>query len=405
MPRAREKVAEPMRILVLTPWYPAPDHSYRGAFVREHAKAARLAGHEVTVLDLRGGPTRRRGLWHLEEELDPALTEGITTYHVRQRSLPIPGSRGLIYVWSAIRASLQVRARGFQPDVVHAHVYVAGIPGVVVGTLLGAPVVVTEHSTLFPLRKIGRFTTWLTRRAFGRAARVMPVCAFLQRAIEAYGVKARFQLIPNAVDTSVFHPAPSKTRRHSPRRLVFVGNLEPTEHKGFPTLLDALELLRKQRTDWTLDVVGDGPSRGRYQDRVAASPIAAMIAFHGSQSKPEIAEMMRASDLFVLPSRFENQPSAIIEAMASGLPVVSTTVGGIPEMVSEADGILVPPGDAKALVGALDHVLSRTRSYDGRGIAARAAARYGLAAVGSLLSETYAAAVAARGKRASPSPE
>jgi glycosyltransferase involved in cell wall biosynthesis len=388
-----------MKILVLTPWYPAPGHPYLGIFVREHVKAARLAGHELVVLDLRGGPARRGGLWHLEEELDPALTEGITTYHVRQRSLPIPGSRALIYFWSAIRASRQIRSRGFRPDVIHAHVYVAGIPGVIVGRRFGVPVVITEHSTLFALRKIGRVMAWLTRRAFGRAASVMPVCVFLQRAIEAYGVKARFQLVPNAVDTTVFHPAPSKARRRGPRRLIFVGNLERTEHKGFPTLLKALTLLSERRTDWTLDVVGEGPSRPAYEDRVAASPLSKAIAFHGSRSKREIAEMMRASDVFVMPSRFENQPCVIIEAMASGLPVVSTAVGGIPEMVSDGDGILVPPRDPAALADALDRVLADPGSYDGREIAARAAARYGLAAVGSLLDQTYTAVVEAHGKR------
>lgn len=384
-----------MKVLFLTPWYPTPDYAYAGVFVREHAKAARAAGNELVVLHLRGGPARR-GLWELEQDLDPNMTEGIVTYHVRQRSLPIPGTRPLVYAWSAVQASRRIRAQGFRPDLIHANVYTAAIPGLLVGKVFGVPVVVTEHSTLFALRKIGRGMALLTRSAFGRAVRVMPVCAFLQRAIEAYGIRARFTLIPNAVDTAVFHPAPSKTRSSGPHRLIFVGNLEPTEHKGFPTLLEALSLLRERRADWTLDVVGDGPSRPHHEKSVAASALAGAIAFHGSRPKPEIAEMMRNSDLFVMPSRFENQPCVIIEALASGLPVVSTTVGGIPEMVSSADGVLVPPEDAKALAEALDQVLSNPGSYDGRDIAARAAARYGLAAVGSQLGEVYTAAVATR---------
>ena len=382
-----------MKILVLAPWYPSPDHTYQGIFVREHAKAARQAGDELVVLDLRGEPARKGPLWHLEEEKDPALTEGITTYHVRQRSLPIPGSRGPLYFWSAIRATRQIRARGFRPDVIHAHVYSAGIPAVIAGKLSGTPVVITEHLTLFPLRKMGRLAIWLTRRAYRRAACVMPVCQYLQRGLEAYGIRARFTLIPNAVDTSVFHPGPPKARRGGPRRLIFVGNLEPTEHKGFPTLLRALTRLRERRADWTLDVIGEGPSRSSYEERVASSPLAGAVTFHGSRSKRDIAEMMRASDLFVMPSLFENQPCAIIEALACGLPVVSTTVGGIPEMVSPADGLLVAPEDEAALADAIDRVLSNPGGYDGRDIAARAAARYGLAAVGSLLHETYLSAV------------
>ncbi len=139
--------------------------------------------------------------------------------------------------------------------------------------------------------------------------------------------------MPNAVDTAVFRDDP-KHRAERVKRLVFVGNLEPRGHKGFPTLADALEALRQKRTDWHLDVVGDGPSRAEYEQLSAARGLDGMVTFHGSRPKPEIATTMRSSDLFVLPSRFENLPCVIIEAMTSGLPVVSTKVGGIPEMVS-----------------------------------------------------------------------
>ena len=390
-----------MRVLFLTSWYPSPENRYDGVFVREHAKAVRASGDDVVVLHVPGISGLRRGLWRMEEEADPKLSEGIPTYHVRHRSVSVPGSRRLsfwisygLYVWSVIEAFRRLRGRGFQADVIHAHVYTAAVPAVVVGRLFRLPVVSTEHYTGFPRRTLDSGSARRARFAYRRVARVLPVCVYLQRAIEAYGIRATYEVVPNAVDPAQFFPADRKIRGN-PQRLIFVGALEPTHHKGFPTLLEALDRLLERRRDWHLDVVGDGTLRPEYERRVAASSLAPFIDIHGPKPKREVAEMMRASDVFVLPSRFENLPSVVIEAMASGLPIVSTTVGGIPEMVSDRDGILVPPEDPAALADALDRVLSNAEPFDGADISARATARYGLAAVGSQLQAIYSSVVSA----------
>jgi glycosyltransferase involved in cell wall biosynthesis len=106
--------------------------------------------------------------------------------------------------------------------------------------------------------------------------------------------------------------------------------------------------------------------------------------------------MMRASDLFVLPSRFDNLPCAVVEALASGLPVISTTVGGIPELVDEQSGRLVPPDDPGALAGALQSTLENIDAFDRSAIAAAADDRYSLEVVGKRLTQIYESALAAR---------
>lgn len=378
-----------MKVLFITNWYPTSENTYGGVFVREHAKAVRTAGNEVVVLHTARASKECRGLWKLEEELDPSLNEGIPAYHVYHRSLPPRGASYPLYLWSAIKAFRRLRAEGFEPDVIHAHIYDAGVPAAMIGKRFGYPVVITEQYSGFPQRQLNKASVWKARYAFGHAGCALPVSDYLQNAISAYGIHPRFEIVPNVVDTSLFFAAERKAKRDGEKKMVFVGNLEPTHIKGFPTLVAALVSLRERRRDWRLDVIGEGPARSEYERMVAESGLAEFVAFHGTKRKGEVAEMMRAADLFVLPSRYDNMPCAVVEAMASGLPVVSTAVGGIPEMVSKGTGILVPPSDPPALANALDSVLSNLDSYDRVKIADAARSRYGLEAVGAQLQRIY----------------
>lgn len=382
-----------MNVLFFTSWYPTREFTYGGVFVREHAKAVRAAGHDVVVLHLAGSrPEWDGGLWTMEEELDPALSEGIEAHHVFHRAAPVRGASYALYLWSAAQAYRRLRDSGFRPDVVHAHVYAAGVPAAAVAGRNGTPLLVTEQFTGFPRRTLGRTDVWKARYAYNRAARALPVSRDLQEAMRSYGIDVPAEVVPNVVDTSLFFPPEEPKTEESARRLIFVGNLEPSQHKGFPTLLDALARLRGRLPDWRLDVVGGGPERPAYEASAAELGLQDTVVFHGSQTKPRIAEMMRAADLFVLPSRFDNLPCAIVEALASGLPVVSTTVGGIPELVDERSGRLVPPDDPVALSEAIDDVLGNLERYNRDAIAAAARGRYGLDVVGEQLSRIYEAA-------------
>jgi glycosyltransferase involved in cell wall biosynthesis len=255
------------------------------------------------------------------------------------------------------QAFRQVVSEGFRPHIIHAHFYEVGVPAVLIGKFYNTPAVVTEHFSGFPRKTIRGLESWKAKFAFERASSVMPVSKSLQEAIEGYGINARFQDIPNVVDTNLFTPAPFPQTKNYLKRLLFVGLLDLSHNKGVPYLLTALASLRESRDDWLLDIVGDGAARAEYESMAVDLGLADKVTFHGLKTKGDVSEFMREADIFVLPSLFETFAVAAAEALATGLPVLATRSGGPEEFITADVGLLVPPGDAKAFCEGLDFIL------------------------------------------------
>jgi glycosyltransferase involved in cell wall biosynthesis len=285
-------------------------------------------------------------------------------------------------------------AQGFRPDVIHAHVYEAGLPAVLIGRLHKIPVVVSEHYTGFPRKLLSRREVRKAKLAFRLAKNVLPVSHSLQRGIEAYGIRARFQVIPNVVDTSLFYPALSKPSDRDPNRLLFVGLLDPSHKKGVPYLLRALAQLQERREDWHLDIVGDGEARTEYERMARELGIADKVSFLGLKPKEEVAEFMRQADLFVLPSLYETFAVVVAEALACGIPVLATRSGGPEEFVTNDVGMLVPPGDSHALCEGLDYMLSHLDDFIPANISNYANRRFSPESIGAQLQAIYEQAIA-----------
>lgn len=151
--------------------------------------------------------------------------------------------------------------------------------------------------------------------------------------------------------------------------LVFAGALG--ERKGTDVLLDALGRLAADGVKFTCSIMGGGDVDG-YTAEAERLGLARRVRFLGWQSEQAVRDEMRQSSIFVLPSRRENQPVAILEAMALGLPVVSTAIGAIPEQVEDGvTGFIVPPGDATALAHALAKLITSADLRRRQGTAAR----------------------------------
>ena len=377
---------ERLKVLFVTNWYPTSDEPAKAVWVREHAKAVRLYD-DVAVLHCVGCDPNLTRLWRMQAEADGRLTEGIPTYRMWYRPSPIPGASYCTYVWSVFRAFKHVVDNGFSPQVIHVHVYDAGWPAVLIGKLNHIPVVVTEHFSSFPRRLLGRLDVCKAWLALRWADRVLPVSCHLQEAIEHYGIHARFQVVPNVVETALFSPAASVQRDGNPKRILFVGQLVPV--RGVLYLLQAISRLRQARDDWHLDIVGDGAAREEYEHLAVDLKLCDKVTFHGLKTRTEVAEFMRRADLFVVSSLAETFSVPAAEALASGTPVLATRCGGPEEFVGEDVGLLVSPGNAEALSNGLDTMLDHLHLYSREHLSQHVRERFSPERVGAQLHAVY----------------
>jgi glycosyltransferase involved in cell wall biosynthesis len=294
-----------------------------------------------------------------------------------------------VYVWSIFQAFRQIASEGTRPHVIHAHSYDAGLPAILIGKIYRIPAVVTEHSSEFPRKRLGRLGPYVARFAFEKAELVMTVSKSLQKAIEAYGIKARFRVVPNVVDINLFKPATSVRSRNGLKWLLCVGLFNPSHIKGMPYLLKALALLQEYRDDWHLDIVGDGPARTDYERLKAELKLGDRVIFHGAKTKQEVAEFVRQADLFVLPSLFETFSLATAEALAAGTPVLATRCGGPEEFITDDVGLLIPPASASALCKGLDYMLEHLETFSSERISSYAKKRFSPQTVGDKLHRIY----------------
>jgi glycosyltransferase involved in cell wall biosynthesis len=167
-----------------------------------------------------------------------------------------------------------------------------------------------------------------------------------------------------------------------PPRVLCVAGHKP--YKGLPVLIDACAILRDEGLALRCDIVGDGPMRAELEERIRELGLEGTVSLAGAKPQEVVTKMMADASLFVLPSiiaadgQMEGIPVALMEAMASARPVVTTSLSGIPELVKDGvSGLLVPPGDAVAFAAAMKRVLQQPEMAEEMGRHGQQAVRAG----------------------------
>ncbi len=371
-----------LKVLFLPAWYPTAKNPVAGVFIKEHAKAVSLYNDVIVLYSEETG----KGVKGLSKTISDKIEGGIRTVRIKHKKSPLPKTSLFIYIWSIFAAFRRLLKEGWVPDVIHAHVYSAGVPAVILGKICKIPVIITEHWTAFPQRIVGKFDILKARFAMNRANILLPVSQDLKKAIESYGIKNKFRVVPNVVNSEIFYPSLNKNKSDK-KRILLVALLSPI--KGIPYLLQALAQLKEKRQDFVLDIVGDGPNRQEYEELTKKLQLDEMVKFYGLKTKVEVAEFMRGCDFFVQPSLFETFGVIYIEAMACGKPVVATNLSVFQEKISKDRGMLVSRENSDALSEAIAHMLDHYQDYSSEKIAQYVKDKFSYGVVGKELDDIY----------------
>jgi len=373
-----------MRVLVLARVYPNVRQPTYGLFVRERAR--HVAAHcqlEVVAplarfpFDGVAGRTARHLVPRLERD------GAIVVHHPSVISIPAVGKSfdGLLYALTLFPFLRRLRQR-FAFDLIDAHFgYPDGVAAVLLGRALGCPVTVTLRGAELDLPRSA-----LRRAQLGaalRRAHVIAVCRSLATLASDLGVDpARVRVIPNGVDVRLFHPGDRRDARtrlglpHDRPLLVSVGGF--ITRKGHERVLERLPALVSQCSGLLFAAIGNS---GGVHSRLPAIErlihrlhLGDHVRLAVERPHDEIASWLRAADLFCLATEREGWSNAICEALACGLPVVTTAIDGNREIVRDGrDGYLVPRADYDALIAAIVRALDTP--WDRAAIARRAAQR------------------------------
>lgn len=310
------------------------------------------------VLVGKGEPDRGGIPTFLEMLLESGLTE---TYDVQFLNLAHAGPReGGRASWGNLRRTgtdaLAVWRESRNGDIIHIHSALAPLVTLLRAGVLalaarigGAHVLLHAHGGRIELWMTTRRRRLVARLALAAADRVAAVSEGSRSALEDALGGRRVAMVENGVETEVFRPA---AEGHAPPRVLYVGLLTP--RKGVVDLIRASGMLRERGVDHELWLAGGAPDEGPAAETEVRVAAGEGVRFLGPVARAAMPDLYRNVDIFCLPSWWEAAPLTVLEAMASGLAVVATSVGDVPRIVANAEtGILVPPRDPGALADAL----------------------------------------------------
>jgi L-malate glycosyltransferase len=372
------------RVLFLTHWYPSAEMPVNGNFIREHARAAALY-NPITLIHIQGVDDR------LEENYDCERREegNLTEIRLRYRRTLIPRMTWLRRMRGVDQIVQEMTRSERKPEVIHANVFSSADLAAYLSFRYQIPAVISEHATSYPRRAFGFFEAAKIRFFNNRLRRILPVSEDLARHMQAYGIRTRCQVVPNVVDTKCFYPRMDGKKRNGDKpQILMVARLAAV--KGVDGFLAALKRLSTRGKEFNASLVGDGPERPNLENMVRQLNLEEQVTFCGVKSRQEVAELLRQADLLALTSYWENQPVVLLEALASGLPVVAPRVGGIPEVIKAEHGALIEPGDVESIAAGLTSVMEHLEDYDAHAVARYAQDNFSYEVVGRQFSQIYA---------------
>jgi glycosyltransferase involved in cell wall biosynthesis len=373
----------PGRILIIPSWYP-PDGGY---FFKEHSEAMQRTGWQVDVL-----VNRVVGIRKILQQGRSALggyrvgkENGLRV--IRSVYLKIPGSEEKnIQKWAAGTARLYKRyEKEFgKPDLILTHsVTWAGFAASLINKLYGIPYVVVEHRSFFvwstekARNMVKPYYLPFFEEAYRNCSRLVLVSESLLTGLKELlpWIEEKTLTIPNMIREDMFMP-PSVVRNRDPFVFLWAGRLEHV--KGVDLLIEAAQILKERGTNnFFIRLAGKGSLQNELEKQAREAGVSDVFTFLGRISREEMQKEMQMAACFVLPTRYEAFGAVLIEAMATGLPVIATRSGGPDALVNNDNGILIDTENAEQLAGAMEDMMHRINEFSEQKIRKQTMERYG----------------------------
>ena len=302
-----------------------------------------LAGTEIATYNIAKHLAKRGHEVHVITSLDEGLPNERAEQGFSVHRIGFPKARflGVVIFWLKILLAL----RKVNPDIVHAQSTMIALPAFSAKKLLRKPYVVWGRGSDIYLPWL--FRSQISKLVLRNTDAAVALTNDMKREVQKICHK-EVSVIPNGIDLSGFknlsrEDARTKLQIKQDEKIVlFVGTLRPV--KGLKYLIQAMGIITKQDAGVKLLLIGDGEEREYLENLAKQLDLKEEVIFAGKVPNEEVPQYTAASDLFVLPSLSEGFPVTVLEAMASGLPIVTTNVKGLPEIVKEGEnGFLVEP--------------------------------------------------------------
>jgi glycosyltransferase involved in cell wall biosynthesis len=379
-----------MKVLHLASWYPNKADPFSGDFIKRHSQAVSIY-LPVYVIYIGKYAQETKAVTSYSKSTANGLYEFIVYYStaINNKSFYSKVLSLYHYFDKHISVIRKLRKVDGLPDIVHVHIAMkAGLIGLYLKWKYNIPYVLTEHWSGYyefsrdSLFKKSFLTKYFTKLILRHAARTLTVSHDLGVQINQNWVKVPFQKIPNVVNTSFFSPS---AKPPDVFRFIHVSTLAfPKNPEG---IVRAFCILVKQGISAELVLVGAVPPDLRAQ--IQRSGCSTQIMCTEEIVYEQVAEEMRASSCLVVFSYYENMPCVVLEALCTGIPVIASRVGGMPEVIHQQNGILVTAGDEQELLAAMKKMIERYPDYNRAQIAKEAARAFSYETVGQEILAVY----------------
>jgi len=379
-------------VLVVPGWYPTWQDPLTGDFNQRHVKAAGIHTPQVVVYIAKDQTEKLTKTETRYKQLTKNIVEIIIIYPKKKNKQIDTVHSNLLYIALLNKYANIIKKKWGKPLFIHSYIVIrGGLGGLLLSKKWNITFILSEHWTIYYPQDSGYLGQrnpvfrWIVKTVYKNVKQVLPVSNSLQQQVNALLPPVPAVIIPNVVATDFFYYQKDDAKEMA-FRFVHVSTME--QQKNPQGLLRGFKRFREIYVKTCLWMVGPYPPDVlEYAQKIGLSPDD--VHFTGSVSYEKVAEVLRSSHAFVLFSRYENLPCVILEALCCGLPVISTNVGGIAEVIDVNNGILLNSEDEEQLTNAFIKMLTTYKNYNRSSISDSAISRFSYDTISNLLNSIY----------------